>query len=64
MKCADKQGWAVISFDSGSHVIPLDEADKHVEYNCQCGTHDDEGVTVHSAFDKRELFERGERKPS
>lgn len=46
------------------HVIPLNDLREHEESaGCWCEpVVNDDGVLVHNAADKRELYERGERK--
>jgi len=47
------------------HVIPLDDLRTHHETpNCWCTPSLDDHVYVHSSLDRRELYERGEKKPS
>jgi len=48
------------------HVLPVNDLRDHVESEtCWCNPQTDElGVVVHNALDQRELYERGERKPS
>lgn len=52
--------WAV----HGSHVVPVGDLRPHTVSDCWCDPIDDEGVTVHKSLDRRELYERGEIKPS
>jgi hypothetical protein len=59
--------WVVIDTKSaGRHIMPEDEVEIHIPSNCTCGVQfDDEADSyIHDAFDGREKFERGERKPS
>jgi hypothetical protein len=65
MIATDTQDWGVYNWDGEMHVAPVNEIDRHFAVNCPCGTREDEaGVIVHSSYDGREAFERGERKPS
>ncbi|MBR8228054.1 hypothetical protein KDX05_06980 [Burkholderia vietnamiensis] len=60
-------GWRVIEYGDESHIVPVDEIDRHLPILCQCHPVEDEDdptVIVHNAFDGREKFETGERKPS
>ena len=52
--------------DTGQrHVIPQDDLKPHDLINyCWCNPVDDEGIIVHNSMDKREEYERGERKMS
>jgi hypothetical protein len=59
--------WILIDTNTaGRHIMPEDEVQQHQPVNCTCGVHynDEAGAYVHDAFDGREKFERGERKPS
>ena len=50
---------------SNWHVVPLGDLKEHDESpNCACGPFEsDDGVWVHNAYDGREKYETGERKP-
>ena len=50
----------------GRHILPQDEKSMHNLFHCCCGGYYDEeaGAQVHNAFDGREEFESGLRKPS
>lgn len=48
----------------GLQVIPVDDLREHSLKNCWCEPRDEDGVIVHNTLDGRELYERGERKPS
>ena len=48
----------------GSHVYPTNDLREHSVNGCWCRPTDDDGIVVHNSLDARELFERGERKPS
>jgi len=52
--------WKVV----GIQVIPVDDLREHSLNNCWCDPRDDDGVVVHNSLDGRELYERGDRKPS
>ena len=60
--------WAVVEvkYDDGTletHVLPLHDIYEHeASMNCSCEPDYKHGAIVHNAFDKRELYERGERK--
>jgi hypothetical protein len=57
--------WEAVLFGCERHVWPLDDLRPHLSaFHCWCRPFDDEGVWVHNSLDQRELFERGERKPS
>lgn len=54
--------WAVIC---ERHVVPLDDLREHItDVSCWCRPLEDEGVVVHNSMDRREFYERGERKAS
>ena len=59
-KTANQMPWKVV----GIQVIPVDDLREHSLTNCWCKPRDDEGVIVHHTMDGRELYERGDRKPS
>jgi len=47
------------------HVYPLsDLRDHRLSADCWCKPELDEGVVIHNAMDRRELYETGERKAS
>ena len=54
----------------GRHVHPIDDLRPHIlpdsddDGPCWCQPEDDDGITIHNSMDRRELYERGERKPS
>jgi hypothetical protein len=46
-------------------VIPLADLREHAQgEGCWCDPFERDGVLLHNSADERELFERGERKPS
>lgn len=47
-----------------NHVYPINDLREHSLIGCWCGATDDDGVMVHNSLDRREMYERGERKPS
>jgi hypothetical protein len=54
-----------LAFDNPSEVIPLQDLKPHNSgEHCGCRPEWDEGILIHNAFDGREAFERGERRPS
>ncbi len=55
-----KMAWKV----DGNHVVPVDDLREHSVTRCWCRPVDDDGVVVHNSLDGRELYERGDRKPS
>ncbi len=62
---ADTQDWGVYQWDGVMHVAPVNEVHLHVANECRCGAWEkEEGVIVHLAFDGRQDFENGTRKPS
>jgi hypothetical protein len=61
----DTQGWGVYTWEGEVHVAPVNEVHMHVRTDCRCGAYENaDGVIVHPAFDGRDAYERGERKPS
>ena len=52
--------WKVV----GNHIYPVNDLREHSVSDCWCDPFDDEGIIVHNSLDRRELYERGERKPS
>ncbi len=48
----------------GTHVYPVDDLRAHSVTDCWCQPFDEDGISVHNSLDKREFYERGERKPS
>jgi hypothetical protein len=67
MTIAVEHNWKVVTLheDGEVHVIPQNDLRDHEESTtCWCQPHFDDGVIVHNSMDQRELFERGERKPS
>ena len=60
-KKTDATSWAL----TGQHVYPVNDLREHsLTSDCWCNAADDDGLIVHNSLDRRELFERGERKPS
>jgi hypothetical protein len=57
---ADQMAWKV----HGTHVYPVNDLREHSPADCWCEPYDDDGITVHNSLDGRELYERGEKKPS
>jgi len=58
-------GWQIWKDNFGTpHVVPLDDMGEHEPADCRCSPTEKNGVVVHNAYDEREKFERGERKPS
>lgn len=55
-----KYAWKV----QGNHVLPTRDLREHSLTDCWCHPVDDDGVIVHKSLDRRELYERGERKMS
>lgn len=47
-----------------NHVYPVNDLREHSAANCWCHPAEDGGIVVHNSLDGRELYERGERKPS
>jgi hypothetical protein len=56
----DTASWTVV----GAHVLPVADLRQHSFDECWCDPQDHDGVIVHNSLDRRELYERGERKPS
>jgi hypothetical protein len=47
------------------HVLPVDDLREHTcSSTCWCAPVEDDGVMIHSSMDRREEYERGERKAS
>jgi hypothetical protein len=59
-KNAQNMPWRVV----GTHVIPNNDFREHSLTDCWCRPEDDDGVIIHHSFDRRELYEYGERKLS
>jgi hypothetical protein len=60
-------GWEVVGLPPELlHVIPINDLREHLaDEACWCGpTTDGDGIMVHNSMDKREYFERGERRPT
>jgi hypothetical protein len=60
-------GWEVLGLPPDLlHVIPVNDFREHVaDEACWCQpTTERDGIMVHNSMDKREYFERGERRPS
>lgn len=54
-----------IGLSNPPEVKPLDDLRPHDDGpGCWCAPTEVEGVIVHNALDQRELYERGELKPS
>ena len=51
------QGWAVISYNTSIHVVPVDDLVEHKETACSCRPVYTEGVYVNNSFDGREFVE-------
>jgi hypothetical protein len=63
MKTKGKPGptdWAV----TGNQIYPVNDLREHSLRDCWCGPYDDDGIIRHKSLDRRELYERGERKMS
>lgn len=58
--------WLVTTRENGVHVVPVDDLRDHeFSEDCWCNPRIEEDVViVHSSADERELYERGEKKPS
>lgn len=53
------------AFTDPLEVVPIGDLREHQEGpGCWCCPTDDEGVLVHHSMDRREEFERGDRKAS
>lgn len=60
-------GWRNTQESTKWHIIPMDDDKEHqVSLECWCCPELDEedNLIIHNSADGRELFERGERKPS
>ena len=56
--------WGVYETEGFPHVIPHNDLREHtVSPGCWCSPTEDEGMIVHHSMDRREEFERGERRP-
>ena len=51
------QGWAVISYNTSIHVVPVDDLETHRPTACSCEPVFVDGVYVHNSFDGREFVE-------
>ena len=51
------QGWAVVSYNSGIHVVPIDDLETHRPTACSCEPVFVDGFYVHNSFDGREFVE-------
>ena len=57
--------WGVYETDGLSHVIPRRDLREHaLSRDCWCSPTEDEGIMVHHSMDRREEFERGDRRPT
>lgn len=62
--CREGHGWGVYETDSLPHVVPHHDLREHsISDECWCAPTEDEGVMVHHSMDRREEFERGDRRP-
>jgi hypothetical protein len=52
--------WAI----TRNHVYPINDLRRHSLRECWCRPFDDEGLTIHTSLDGRELYETGERSVS
>lgn len=51
--------------DSSPHVVPLLDLRPHeLTEQCWCRPYRDDTVIVHNSLDRREEYERGERRPN
>jgi hypothetical protein len=57
-RAAQPHGWIV----RANHVYPENDLREHSLGSCWCNPSDDDGIMVHNSLDRREFFERGERK--
>lgn len=65
MSESSSNSWSIYpGLDGLNHVVPDDDLRRHTSIDCWCGPRLDDGVMVHNSMDRREEFERGERKPS
>jgi hypothetical protein len=55
-----KTGWLV----KGDQVYPINDLRQHMAVDCWCRPSENDGVIIHNSLDRRELYERGERKLS
>ena len=56
---------AWIAYSNPTEVVPRNDLKPHTSgETCGCRSQWDEGALVHNAYDEREKYERGERKPS
>ena len=49
--------WGVYEYHDSIHVMPNDDTKDHFFDECECGVRYENGVYIHSSYDKRELFE-------
>lgn len=57
--------WKAWETDTLPHVMPINDLRDHtLSTDCWCRPFSDEGVIVHNSMDRREEYERGERKAS
>jgi len=60
-------GWRNVPIGQRFHLIPLEDLREHeATMQCWCVPEEDndDPIVIHNSADGRELFERGERKPS
>lgn len=58
-------GWRNTQDSARWHIIPMcDDQEHQVSLECWCKPEEDDDLIIHNSADGRELFERGERKPS
>jgi hypothetical protein len=59
-----RTGHNVIWQVDGNHVLPVNDLRQHSVTDCWCHPADDDGIVVHNSLDRRELYERGDKKLS
>lgn len=62
-------GWAVSAPDERGefHVVPINDLEEHMDQDCKCCPVRDaecSNLWMHNSFDKRELYETGQKKLS
>lgn len=60
-----EHGWRVLKAGRLPHVVPVDDLRPHdANASCWCRPTKDDGVWIHHSIDRREEYERGERRPT
>lgn len=57
--------WATVHNDTAgnTHRVPTHDLEHHAWVGCRCQPLDDGEIIIHNAFDERERYEAGTRRP-